>query len=134
MFDPMLLTPASSRARRAVALLLLALQLGGCFTYQAVGRLRNGDELPPHSRVTTYDGRSVILAHSRMVSDTIQGYELGRTRRVDIPLAYVDQIETKRFDKKESLLATAVVLVLFWAVTEVMAISEPIRDQGRLAP
>lgn len=134
MFGEMPLTSWSSRRRRAVALLLLTVQVGGCFRYQAVGRLRDGDNLPPHSRVTTFDGRTVVLASSRMVSDTIRGFELGRSQRVDIPLAYVDQIETKRFDKKESVIAAGITLVLFWAITEVLAISEPIRSRGAFAP
>jgi hypothetical protein len=89
-----------------------------CFDYRPVGALRPSQQLPPDLRVTTFDGRVELLATSAMVQDTIRGYRARSTERIDIPLAYVDLIEVKRFRLIDSVLAGTITILLFMYVVD----------------
>lgn len=104
-------------------LVVAASILVGCFEYQPVGRIRDGQNLPPSTRVTLYTGRIVTFASSRMVNDTIVGFELGSSRRTEVALAAVDRIETKRLDGKHTMITVGVVAAAVFLVTRVAAIS-----------
>ncbi|MBX3174864.1 MAG: hypothetical protein KF709_10665 [Gemmatimonadaceae bacterium] len=98
--------------RRTLPLLVVAVGLlSGCFHYRAVGRLREGQPLPPSSRVTLYTGRVLVLASGWVENDSIKGYQPGQSRRTEVPLASVDYIESKRLDGKNTVITVGILTV-----------------------
>ncbi len=110
---------------RRVLLVLAMTLLAGCFRYQPVGRLRDGQRLPPSTRVVTYRRDTTVFANARLVNDTIIGYALHRSLRIEIPLAAVDVIETKRFHERDTIVAVGVLALAVYLVPQIMSLSTP---------
>jgi len=113
------------RQLRPMALFMMVVSVSGCFDWQTVGALPRTADLPPETRITRYDGTTIVLAQARIENDTIRGYISGNNTRQVIPLAAVDLIETKRIQPKQSVVATVLVVGLVYVVVELMKWSQP---------
>lgn len=122
------------RPLRPVALSLMLVALSGCFDWQTVGALPRTADLPPETRITRYDGSTIVLAQARIENDTIRGYISGNNARQVIPLAAVDLIETKKLQPKQSVIAAVLVVGLIYVAVELMQSFEPFGPIEGLPP
>jgi hypothetical protein len=99
--------------------------VAGCFDWRTVGALPNASNLPADTRITRYDGTSIVLAQSRIENDTISGYMSGSHVKHVIPLAHVDLIEARQFQAKRSLIAGALVGTMLYLMVEGLQATQP---------
>jgi hypothetical protein len=102
---------------RRLGRLILALALvsgSGCFTRQPVGALRASQELPRRVTIYRYNGDVIHLDRSRVEADTIRGYPAGSVTELRVPLAHVDSMSHLRFERRETAVATGVLLFVVW--------------------
>jgi hypothetical protein len=116
---------AMRRALRALALLAMMIGVGGCFAWKTVGALPRSADLPADTRLTKYDGTTIILAQSRIENDTIRGYVDGSHVRYVIPLAAVDLIEARQLQPKQSVIAGVLVGGLVYVVVKGLQATQP---------
>ncbi len=112
--------------RQGVLAAAMLVATTGCFTWTEVGALPRTANLPPDVRITKFDSTQVILATSRIESDTIKGFQVGSTERVIIPLAHVDLIERRKLQVKQTVVATTVATAGFLVLVNLLAQSDPL--------
>lgn len=113
------------RLLRLAVLLSMTVSLGGCFAWKTVGALPRSADLPADTRLTRYDGTTIVLAQSRIENDTIRGYTSGSSVRHVIPLAHVDLIESKKIQPKESVIAGVLVGGLVYVIVKGLQNTQP---------